>query len=384
MTTVTKPAVKALAMAIAAALCAPLAYAVTPTAVWSGNLGQSYTIDGKRYAFTINPGTGTFNQDGTLTVTNAWTGYPSPYINISANGATSVSVLVKFSGLSLPVTSDSGVCIADMADSDDNEVGAYVAKGSSHLSAFYITDNAITQTDLNGSDNAVVESGYMLYSYSTTGGVKAYMGSSMDNLIGGKVESYKFGNGRTISRVSIGGDAQGKYYDPAGFTIEGVALFVNEFYSASDVVNYEFPAKIYSSDVNVSTINSDFPNASEIDVYLDDGVTVTGDTTFTATKVNFHCDGSFNMTGGDLTINAQGDGIDSNGNVNLIDGTASIKSSTQAGEAGIDYDGEMYISDDFNLNNQTGISGQDMMPGMNQSGMNQGAMNQGGPAFGRR
>ena len=95
-------------------------------------------------------------------------------------------------------------------------------------------------------------------------------------------------------------------------------------------------------------------------------------------------DYSFNMIGGDLTINAQGDGIDSNGNVNLIDGTASIKSSTQAGEAGIDYDGEMYISDDFDLNNQTGISGQDMIPGMNQNGMNPGAMNHGGPAFGRR
>ena len=100
-------------------------------------------------------------------------------------------------------------------------------------------------------------------------------------------------------------------------------------------------------------------------------------------------DYSFNMTGGDLTINAQGDGIDSNGNVNLIDGTASIKSSTQAGEAGIDYDGEMYISDDFDLNNQTGISGQDMIPGMNQNGMNPGAMNpgsidQGGPSFGKR
>lgn len=296
MTTVKKPAAKAMATAIAAVLCAHLAYAVTPTVVWSGNLGQSYTIDGKTYAFTINPGTGKFNQDGTLTVTNEWTGWPSPYINLSTTGATSVSVLVKFSGLSLPVTSDSGVCIADMADSDDNEVGAYVAKGSSHLSAFYITDNAITQTDLNGSDNAVVESGYMLYSYSTTGGVKAYMGSSMDNLIGGKVESYKFGNGRTISRVSIGGDALGKYYYPAGFKIEAVALFVNEFYTASDVALYEFPAKIYSSDVNVSTINADFSGASEIDVYLDDGVTVTGDTTFTATKVNFHCDGSFNMT----------------------------------------------------------------------------------------
>ena len=121
------------------------------------------------------------------------------------------------------------------------------------------------------------------------------MGSSINNLIGGQEGGYKFGNGRTISRVSIGGDAQGKYYDPAGFTIEGVALFVNEFYSASDVVNYEFPAKIYSSDVNVSTINADFSGASEIDVYLADGVTVTGDTPFTATKVNFHCYGSFNL-----------------------------------------------------------------------------------------
>ena len=49
MTTAKKPAVKAMATAIAAALCAQLAYAVTPTAVWSGNLGQSYTIDGKTY-----------------------------------------------------------------------------------------------------------------------------------------------------------------------------------------------------------------------------------------------------------------------------------------------------------------------------------------------
>jgi len=303
MTTASKSAVTAVAAAMAAVLCTQMAYAagqasgITPTAVWSRNLGQSYTIDGKTYAFKINPGTGTFNQDGTLTVTNVWNGYPAPYINISANGATSVSVLVKFSGLSLPVTNDYGVCIADMADSDGNEVGAYVAKGSSHLSAFHMTAavRAPTQVGLNGSDNAVVESGYVLYSYSTTGGVKVYMGSSIANLIGGQENGYRFGN-RTISKVSIGGDAQGKYYDPAGFTIEEVALFVNEFYTADDVASYEFPAKIYSSNVTVSTINTDHPDETEIDVYLADGVTVTGDTTFTATKVNFHCYGSFNMT----------------------------------------------------------------------------------------
>ena len=295
MTTVTKPAVKALAMAIAAALCAQLAYAVTPTVVWSRNLGQSYTIDGKTYKFSIYDGVSTLNQDGTLTVANAWTGYPSPYIDISATGATSVSVLVKFSGLSLPVTSDYGVCIADMMDSDNIDVGACIEKNATALSAFHMVENSPTQNRLNGSDNAVIGSGYMLYSYSTTGGVKAYMGSSIANLVGGENTGFKFGN-RTISRVAVGGEAKAKYYEPSGVTIEEVALFVNDFYSASDVANYEFPAKIYSSDVNVSTINTDFPNASEIDVYLADGVTVTGDTTFTATKVNFHCYGSFNLT----------------------------------------------------------------------------------------
>lgn len=303
MTTASKSAVTVVAAAMAAVLCTQMAYAagpasvITPTAVWSRNLGQSYTIDGKTYAFKINPGTGTINQDGTLTVANAWTGYPAPYINISADGATSVSVLVKFSGLSLPVASNYGVCIADMADSDGNEVGAFIAQNASRLSAFYMTAavRAPTQVGLNGSDNAVVESGYMLYSYSTTDGIKIYMGSSIGSLIGGQENGYKFSN-RTISKVSIGGDAQGKYYDPCGFTIEEVALFVNEFYTADDVASYEFPAKIYSSDVNVSTINTDHPDETEIDVYLADGVTVTGDTTFTATKVNFHCYGSFNMT----------------------------------------------------------------------------------------
>ncbi len=70
---------------------------------------------------------------------------------------------------------------------------------------------------------------------------------------------------------------------------------------------------------------------------------------------------SVNITGGDIEINAGGDGIDSNGNVNLIDGAATITSSSAAGEAGIDYDGELYISEDFELNNNGGVAGPDGM-----------------------
>ncbi len=72
---------------------------------------------------------------------------------------------------------------------------------------------------------------------------------------------------------------------------------------------------------------------------------------------------SFNMTGGQLMITSQGDGIDSNGNVNLIGGEASISSASAGGEAGIDYDGEFYISEAFSLNNGSGTSGPDGMPG---------------------
>ena len=74
-------------------------------------------------------------------------------------------------------------------------------------------------------------------------------------------------------------------------------------------------------------------------------------------------DYSFNMMGGKLSINSQGDGIDSNGSINLIGGSAEIHSATQGGEAGMDYDGQLYISEDFSLNNQSGTAGPDGMGG---------------------
>jgi hypothetical protein len=96
-------------------------------------------------------------------------------------------------------------------------------------------------------------------------------------------------------------------------------------------------------------------------------------------------DYSFNMLGGKVVINSKGDGVDSNGNVNLIGGSAAINSASGGGEAGIDYDGQYYISDSFNLNNKSGVSGADMTPGqMNgQQGFNQN-MNGGFPQNGQQ
>lgn len=72
---------------------------------------------------------------------------------------------------------------------------------------------------------------------------------------------------------------------------------------------------------------------------------------------------SYNQMGGKVTVRTSSDGIDSNGNVNLIGGSAVIRSANVGGDAGIDYDGELYISEDFNLNNYSGVAGPDGMPG---------------------
>ena len=79
---------------------------------------------------------------------------------------------------------------------------------------------------------------------------------------------------------------------------------------------------------------------------------------------------SFNMTGGNVKISSQTDGIDSNGNVNLIGGSAAIQSASFGGEAGIDYDGQYYLSADFTLNNASGVAGSDGMNGQMGGPMN--------------
>ena len=73
---------------------------------------------------------------------------------------------------------------------------------------------------------------------------------------------------------------------------------------------------------------------------------------------------SINITGGTVTVSSQYDGLDSNGNVNLTGGTVTVLSSARnGGDAGIDYDGNLYVSSDATLNNNNGIAGPDQMPG---------------------
>ncbi|MBR2254490.1 MAG: carbohydrate-binding domain-containing protein [Candidatus Methanomethylophilaceae archaeon] len=72
---------------------------------------------------------------------------------------------------------------------------------------------------------------------------------------------------------------------------------------------------------------------------------------------------SVNVTGGTWTLTSNADGLDSNGNVNMVGGTVTIRSASVGGDAGIDYDGQLYVSSEATLNNYSGTAGPDRMPG---------------------
>ena len=73
---------------------------------------------------------------------------------------------------------------------------------------------------------------------------------------------------------------------------------------------------------------------------------------------------SVNILGGKLDLTCGGgDGIDCNQNVNLIGGEITISARYNGGDAGIDYDGTYYVSDEVVLNNPGGVAGPDNFGG---------------------
>ena len=248
---------------------------------------------------------GTLNQDGTITVSSTW-GHNAPYIDMDGKGVGAISILVKYSGLDITqiynTDGDSiGVAFASILDSDTNVVGSCVQKvggvADNTVRAYYCGagNSQVTPRPI-GSMTAVEGSGYLLFSYKDTEGSRTYMGTSIANLTGGE-DTAGHWSGRALKKIVLGGDESGKAYNGAGFKIEEVALFVDEFYTAEDVADYEFPPDLsmFRSDLTVTEVNAIFGTEPEITLRLADGVTVTGDTNFNASIVHFVCDGSFNL-----------------------------------------------------------------------------------------
>ncbi len=164
--------------------------------------------------------------------------------------------------------------------------------------------------------------------------------------------------------------------------IDGATIHIN---ATNDAINAEYDLAILSGTLTI-TAGDDALHADRVLTVGEDGsgpsITIKSSTEgVEATVVNLaggtvsvtstddgvnaaNSDGTYaslgysiNVTGAKLTVNApRADGLDSNGNINLISGSATISSASTGGDAGMDYDGQLYISDDFDLNNQSGVS----------------------------
>ena len=223
------------------------------------------------------------------------------------------------------------------------------------------------------------------------------------------------GTAKNGVKVSAGDDGNGS------LVIDGATVNIN---ATNDAINAEYDLAILSGTLNISagddalhadrvlTVGADGSGPSITVKTCTEGVEATvvnlfgGTVSVTSTDDGVNAansdgtyadlDYSINVDGAKLTVNApRADGLDSNGNVNLISGSATIQSASNGGDAGMDYDGALYVSEDFELNNQSGVTSmgamggmmggmqmngqRGMMGGMPQNGQ-QGAQNQQGTA----
>ena len=298
MTTANKPAVKALVTTIAAALCTHLAYAATPTAVWDCAVsGQE--LNTAQGGLTISAGAGNSFSNGKLAIASSGT-YSGGSIDLSALGISKVSVLVKYSNFAGFTGHSYFPVFMCVRDSNNHELGLLASDGSTTFSWYWYTTGAQTTPDQHrtGSPAFVPAAGYALFSYDAATGLRLCSGTALSNLTTEEKGGYNF-SGRTLTKLGLGGAPDYQWSDGwPSLVIEKVALFSGEYLTATDVADYKFPSlvDVIESDVTVSALNTKFGTAQEINVYLADGVTVTGDTTFNASTVHFICDGSFNMT----------------------------------------------------------------------------------------
>ena len=217
----------------------------------------------------------------------------------------------------------------------------------------------------------------------------AYDGAALKIKAGSSV--YLTGDGTlTVNGTAKNGIKAG---DEASLVIGGEALTVN-ITAANDGINANYDLTIAGGNVTVSAAGDALHADRVLTVGTEDNsssptVTIQNSTEgLEATVVNI-CSGtvnvtstddainaankdslyegelaySINITGGEVNISSRSDGLDSNGNINLTGGSVTISSASFGGEAGIDYDGQLYVSSAAALNNQSGISGPDQMGG---------------------
>ena len=182
------------------------ANAATPAAVWDSSIqGQElYTTQGVSTAFSIAQGQGNSFSNGKLLIgsTNP-NQFSGGYISLGGLGLTSVSVLVKYSNFSgfTGRTPEYFPILASAVDSDNHEVGVCSENDSSEFKFYWQTRGGeyVSRYFASGPSFASGRSGYFLFSYSATEGVRFSLGVSPSRMVETDRADYKFGGGRSLT-----------------------------------------------------------------------------------------------------------------------------------------------------------------------------------------
>ena len=314
MTTASKQAGKAFITAIAAVLCTQMSSAAgmadpEPIVVWDG-AKASYNfstltkkIDNNTYTLNLNEmnsvtADGSYVQIGsdnakaaiTITAVND----DASITNAFGTDGT-VTVIMKYTDL--PVSAGSNRALISLLDSQkykggnvgsDNSVKIGVSKWSGD--GYFIWQGGYTAS-FSGVSFVDTEQTAAL-AYNNLDGTVFYLDSVAVTNTSLKARGYTTPCGIALGGVDTDGSTQ--YFALTGMKIKAVAIFTSTL-TAEQIANYKFPSEAPISVSLVSEINDIFGQEDEIDVILADGATITGDTTFNASTVRFHCNGSFSL-----------------------------------------------------------------------------------------
>ena len=280
--------------------------------------------------------------DGNITVKKGTTGVVLVLENLDLTSTTGATVSVNKEA-EVKIIISGNVVLTDNENPDDE----------------YSADEEIA----DAYDGAALKAKANSSVYVTGDGTLTINGNAKNGIKAGDDSSIIF-DGVTVNITAVNDGINGNY---------DVSLLSGTFNIAAgdDAIHADHILSIGSEDGSGPTIrvteSTEGLEGTVVNIYGGDISIVSSDDAINAANADSAYEGeldySFNMMGGKVVINSKGDGIDSNGNVNLIGGSATINSASGGGEAGIDYDGQYYISNNFNLNNKSGVSGADMMPG---------------------
>ena len=276
-------------------------YTVTaPVVVWDGNAADynfstlTRTANGITYELRSNSQydtvdntyikLATANQEAAPTIT-ANTGATNPF----GNG--SCTVIMKCTNM--PVASGANRALIALFNSSNtamigikgnNSDGGFIWNGDSY--------------GAGGTQSAVFSSGdqVIAMTYSTANGTSYYVNRTLAaSATALKASSFASPAGIALGGLPVSGSTM--FYEMRDMRILAVAVFASEL-TAAEIGSYAFPSEAMVNvpvDMSVSEINV---KASAAELYLNvaDGVTITGDETFTsANAVHFICDGSFTL-----------------------------------------------------------------------------------------